>query len=110
MARKLLDGALKYLESRRRAAVNFPVDGEAEGPAEEESFMDADDVVEDDWSSNELPEAARVDLNNRTPREIRRSIRMSHCGLGHPSGCCVLVVRLRWPWTTARHGCAPFVR
>ena len=43
--------------------MNFPVDdaeeeGEAEGPREE-SFMDADDVVEDDWSSNGLPESVR---------------------------------------------------
>jgi hypothetical protein len=90
LAKKLLDGALKHLEeSRRCATVNFPVDdaeveGEAEGPREE-SFMDAGDVVEDDWSSNELPESVRADLYNRTPRETRRSIRKAHCGLGHPS-------------------------
>jgi hypothetical protein len=54
LAKKLLDGTLKQFDSRRRAAVIFPVDGGAEGPAQEESFIYAEDVVEDHWSSNEL--------------------------------------------------------
>ena len=47
--------------------------------------MDADDAVQDDWSSNELPESVREDLYQKTPKETRQAIRKTHHGLGHPS-------------------------
>ncbi len=50
--------------------MSFPVDEAAcEPQLEEENFMDADDAVQDDWSSNELPESVREYLYQWTPKE-----------------------------------------
>ena len=63
LAEKILDGAEKFLGGRR-ATVNFPVEDPADNEPRlgEENFMDADDAVQDDWSSNELPESVWEDL------------------------------------------------
>ena len=44
-------------------AVNLPVESpDNETRLGEENFMDADDAVQDDWSSNELPESVREEM------------------------------------------------
>ena len=54
LSENILDGAEKFL-GKRRVAVNFPVESPDNEPRfGEESFMDADDGVQDDWSSNQL--------------------------------------------------------
>ena len=93
LAEKLILGAEVKMASRQRAAENFPVDADHNEPhpedkphLEEEQFMDADDAVQDEWSANELPAAAaRDDLYQRVPKEIRQAARKAHCSLGHPS-------------------------
>ena len=67
LVEKLLAGAQKFLESRRRAAVHFPVDDGDNGVAEE-SVMDADQAVQDNLSSHELPENVRGDLVRQDPK------------------------------------------
>ena len=85
LSERILDGAEKFL-GRRRVAVDFPVENPDNEPRlGKESFMDADDAVQDDWSSNELPESIREELYQKTPKETRQSIRKAHHGLGHPS-------------------------
>ena len=56
---------------------------------QEETMMhpDVDEEREDfeNWSEQELPEATRADVVRRVPKEIRRSVRRAHRGLGHPT-------------------------
>jgi hypothetical protein len=99
LAKKLLSGAVKFLTNHSKTTVSFPVD-EAEVQGEqavldEEHFMDADDEVQDDWSSNELPKAVRAELYEKIPKEIRQGVRKAHIGLGHPSrGTFLRMLRL----------------
>ncbi len=57
-------------------AVNFPVGKpDTEPRLGKESFMGADDAVQDDWSSNELPESI-LDL-----KYVKDAARKNHAAL-----------------------------
>ena len=45
----------------------------------------ADAVGVANWLEEELPRDKRADLLTKAPKEVRRSVRRAHRGLGHPS-------------------------
>ncbi len=99
---RILDGALKFLTKSQTRGFHaaFPTEnlpeplGEpiafGQGLAEEQMMHPAvDEEREDDrklnWSENEIPEDKRDGILTRVSKEIRRSVRRAHRGLGHPS-------------------------
>ncbi len=53
---------------------------------EEQNETDGEEAVEiQNWSDMELPSEKREDILTKVPQQVRRAVRKSHRGLGHPS-------------------------
>ena len=62
-----------------------PVPKTVDGQMDEDSFTPADQVPEGNWSEQEIPEEVREKILIKVPPAIRREVRKSHFGLGHPN-------------------------
>ena len=68
LVERLLAGAQQFLEKRRRAPKHFPV-GNGDGGVPEEGFMDAGQVVHDDWSLTNCQTRCELSYMGRSPRQ-----------------------------------------